>query len=143
MPRLRCLALSDDQRRELLDLRDHAPEPYLRERAAALLMIAVGLPAAVVARQGLLRPRKPDTVYAWLDRYQAEGSAGLRVRPGRGRKPAFSPSVPGYRPRRSAAPVPARSQTLWPGPNPLELGGASGGLPGAGRPDAGRGASGA
>jgi transposase len=46
-----------------------------------------------VARTGLLRPRQPDTVYAWLDRYRAEGIAGLTIRPGRGRKPAFSPSL--------------------------------------------------
>jgi hypothetical protein len=34
----------------------------LRERSAALLKIADGMPAALVARQGLLRPRDPDTV---------------------------------------------------------------------------------
>lgn len=112
MPRPRRLALTGTQRRELLDLRDHAPEPYLRERASALLKIADGVPAAVVARHGLLRPRQPDTVYDWLDRYQAAGTAGLRVRPGRGRKPAFSPSGPCRRAHRPAAPVPARPQGL-------------------------------
>lgn len=107
MPMSRRLVLTDVQRRELLDLRDHAPEPYLRERASALLKVADGIPAALVARQGLLRPRKPDTVYDWLNRYQAEGTAGLWVRPGRGRKPAFSPSAPRRRARRPAPPVPA------------------------------------
>ena len=95
MPSPRCLDLSLVQRTELEGLRDTAPKPYLRERAAALLKIADGAFAAQVARQGLLRPRDPDTVYAWLDRYQREGLAGLHVRPGRGRKPAFSPPVPG------------------------------------------------
>lgn len=66
-------------------------KPYRRERAAALLQIADGQPAAVVARTGLLRPRKPDTVYRWLDRYEQAGVAGLTITPGRGRKPAFSP----------------------------------------------------
>ena len=88
------LALTTAQRRELVALRDTAPEPYLRERAAALLKVADGVPPARVARTGLLRPRRPDTVYAWLARYRAEGAAGLRIRPGRGRKPAFSPSAP-------------------------------------------------
>ncbi len=89
----RELVLTDGQRQQLLHLRDHALKPYLRERAAALLKIADGMAAAVVASHGLLRPRKPDTVYAWLDRFQAAGIDGLTVRPGRGRKPAFSPSA--------------------------------------------------
>lgn len=89
----RELLLTDEQRQQLRHLRDHAPKAYLRERAAALLKIADGMAAALVARQGLLRPRKPDTVYAWLDRFQAAGIDGLQVRAGRGRKPAFSPSA--------------------------------------------------
>jgi transposase len=88
----REVVLTDSQRQQLLHLRDHAPKPYLRERAAALLKIADGSAASLVARQGLLRPRKPDTVSAWLERFQAAGIDGLTVRPGRGRKPAFSPS---------------------------------------------------
>jgi hypothetical protein len=85
------LALTIDQRTELRRTRDHAAEPYVRERAAALLKIADGQPAAQVARTGLLRPRQPDTLYRWLERYRADGVAGLRIRPGRGRKPAFVP----------------------------------------------------
>ena len=56
--------------------------------------MADGMPAAAVARTGLLRPRQPDTVYRWFHRYQQEGVAGLADRPGRGRKPAFSPHHP-------------------------------------------------
>lgn len=89
------LALTPSQRRDLVALRDTAPKPHLRERAAALLKVADGAPAAQVARTGLLRPRQPDTVYRWLRRFRAEGVAGLRDRPGRGRRPAFSPSAPG------------------------------------------------
>jgi transposase len=88
------LTLTPAQRDELVCLRATASKPYLRERAAALLKIADGLSAATVARTGLLRPRQPDTVYRWFHRYQAEGVAGLDDRPGRGRKPAFSPSSP-------------------------------------------------
>lgn len=108
MPR-RQLVLSETERQELVHLRDHARQPYVRERSAALLKIADGMPAARVAQQGLLRPRDPDTVYAWLDRYQATGCAGLKVHPGRGRKPAFSPSArdSGRGSRRVATPLPA------------------------------------
>lgn len=108
MPRRR-LVLSETERQELVHLRDHARQPYVRERAAAVLKIAEGMPAARVARQGLLRPRDPDTVYTWLDRYQATGHAGLKVRAGRGRKPVFSLSTRdgGGGPRRVATPLPA------------------------------------
>ena len=85
------LDLTAAERAELMHLRDSAAVPYLRERAAALLKVADGATAAHVARSGLLRPRQPDTLYAWLRRYRVEGIAGLSIRPGRGRKPAFSP----------------------------------------------------
>lgn len=104
MPFPRRLDLTAEARTQLAALRDTAPKPYLRERAAALLKIADGIPAAQVARSGLLRSRDPDTVYAWLDRYQREGLAGLHVRPGRGRKPAFSPPHPGAGPGDRPAP---------------------------------------
>ncbi|HEY7065857.1 MAG TPA: alpha/beta fold hydrolase [Chloroflexota bacterium] len=66
-----------------------APKPDRRERAPALLKVAAGQPAAVVARSGLLRPRDPDMVYSGLDRYEQDGLAGLTIAPGRGRKPVF------------------------------------------------------
>ena len=77
----RALSLTEEQRQELLELRDHDPRPYVRERGAALLKIAEGTSPHRVARSGLLKPRDPDTVYAWLDRYQAEGVAGLIAHP--------------------------------------------------------------
>jgi hypothetical protein len=86
--------LSAAQREELTQLRDHHPKPYLRERAAALLKLADGLPIRHVARSGLLRPRAEETVGGWLRRYLQAGTAGLAVRPGHGRKPAFSPGGP-------------------------------------------------
>lgn len=85
------LTLTPTQRTDLIQLRDTAPKAYLRERAAALLKIADGQSAAAVARAGLLRPRQPDTVYRWVHRFLDEGLPGLNDRPGRGRKPAFSP----------------------------------------------------
>ena len=87
----RAFVVTSAERQTLTELRDHGPKAYLRERAAALLKVADGMPAARVARTGLLRPRKPDTVYAWIDRFLDAGIAGLYVQAGRGRKPAFSP----------------------------------------------------
>lgn len=77
----RALSLTEEQRQELLRLRDHDPRPYVRERGAAILKIAEGSSPHRVARSGLLKPRDPDTVYAWLGCYQAEGVAGLIARP--------------------------------------------------------------
>ena len=79
----RYLALSETEVQQLIHLRDHAPKSYLRERAAALLKVADGQSAAHVARHGLLRRRKPDTVYSWLDRFLIDGIAGLAIQAGR------------------------------------------------------------
>ena len=77
----RTLTLTEDQRQELLQLRDHDPRPYVRERGAALLKIAEGQSPHAVACGGLLKPRDPDTVYAWLGHYQTSGTAGLCAHP--------------------------------------------------------------
>jgi hypothetical protein len=77
----RAVTLTEEQRQELLQLRDHDARPYVRERGAAILKIADGQSPHRVARSGLLKPRDPDTVYAWLDRYQAQGAAGLIAHP--------------------------------------------------------------
>ena len=87
----RRLSLSLAQQVELVRLRDHAPQAYVRERAWALMWIASGQSAAREGREHCLRERRPETVGAWLTRYLAEGAAGLYLRTGRGRKPAFSP----------------------------------------------------
>jgi hypothetical protein len=94
MPRTLHLDLSATQRAELEQMRDHHPKPHLREKAAALLKIAAGQKGVQVAKHGLLKARDSDTLYRWMARYQAEGIAGLQVRTGRGRKPAFSPRLP-------------------------------------------------
>jgi len=91
MAERRTLTLSATERAELADLRDHDPRPYIRERCAALLKIADGATPHNVALHGLLKRRDPDSVYSWLERYLADKLAGLVIRTGRGRKPAFSP----------------------------------------------------
>jgi hypothetical protein len=94
MPRSLTLKLTAEQRAQLVGARDHHPLPYVRERAAAILKVADGQSGRAVARHGLLRPRWPDTVYDWIHRFMALGLPGLRIRPGRGRKPAFFSSTP-------------------------------------------------
>ena len=77
MPRRRTLALSEVQHQQLSHHRDHDPRPYVRERCAALLKVADGQSPNAVACYGLLKRRDPDTLYQWLDRFQAEGLPGL------------------------------------------------------------------
>ena len=85
------LKLSTSEKEKLEALRTRDQRPYRRERAAALLKTAGGESGLPGALQGLLRPRTPRTGYQWGRRYQAEGSEGLEIRAGRGRKPAFPP----------------------------------------------------
>jgi transposase len=93
MPKPLILKLSRKKRSELEDLRDHAEVPYLRERAAALLKIADGDSTHTVAASGLLKKRWHFTLSRWVKRYQKDGLEGLKIKAGRGRKPAFSPST--------------------------------------------------
>lgn len=87
MPRSYQLPVTTEQRQELLHLRDRAPQPYVRERAAVLLAIADGASIRQAAVRAGLRAHDADTVCLWVARYQAEGVAGLVIRKGRGRKP--------------------------------------------------------
>lgn len=87
----RELILTDEQRSELENVRDHDATPHMRTKATALLLVADGIAAYRITR-GLLGKRlDKDSVYTWLDRYEAGGVINLRVQPGRGRKPAFPP----------------------------------------------------
>ena len=80
--RPRTLDLTPEKRAELVRARDRDPRPYLREIAAALLKVAAGRSCRWVARHGLHKSRKPETVRRWLDRYLAGGLAAL-VQPAR------------------------------------------------------------
>lgn len=88
------LKLAEFEIQALVELRDKGEPAYLRERATAILKIHEGFSPHEVARRGLLKKRDPDTVYAWLRRYREQGLSGLSNKPGRGRKPAFSPKSP-------------------------------------------------
>lgn len=91
MPKRLRFDLSEQQRQELLWHRQHDSKPYLRERSAAILLLAQGVPACEVAAHRLLQPRNEETVRSWSWRSRREGFSGLRMRRGGGRKPAFSP----------------------------------------------------
>ena len=73
----RTLRLKMREQRELEYYRDHDARPYGRGRCGAMLKMAEGQPPHAVARQGLLKPRDPDTLYGWLQIYESEGVAGL------------------------------------------------------------------
>ena len=76
----REVLLSSEGRAQLEKARDHDPRPQVRERCAAVLKVADGHSAHAVARHGLLKPRKPDTVYWWLDLYEHDGLFWLKRR---------------------------------------------------------------
>jgi hypothetical protein len=69
--------LSAEQRRELQNAHDHHPKPYVLERSAALVQMAEGKSPHWVATHGVLKPRKPDTLYRWVNWYQTQELAGL------------------------------------------------------------------
>lgn len=93
MPERVTLELNAVEKAALETMRDEAPKAYLRERAAALLKVAAGMSVNAVAETGLLKRHEPETVSEWIRRYRAEGLAGLTMKAGRGRKPAFFPSA--------------------------------------------------
>ena len=92
MPPKREVELTQQQQEELERARAGHGKAYVREAAAAILKVAAGQSVRQVALGGLLRPRDPESVSKWINRYQTGGIAGLLVSEGRGRKASFSPS---------------------------------------------------
>jgi transposase len=91
MPAPLKVNLKPEEREALETVRDTHSKAYMRERAAAILKIAEGMSGLQVSQEGLLKRRDPDTIYRWVQRYQEAGVAGLEIRAGRGRKPAYFP----------------------------------------------------
>ena len=89
MPKVFKLILTAEQEEELETARDHHEKPYVREKAAGILKVSEGQSIRQVARHGLLKPRRPQTVKDWINRFLEGGVRGLLVRKGRGRKTAF------------------------------------------------------
>jgi transposase len=68
--------------------RSRTDEARLVQRARIIERLAAGeRPGAVAGRVGLSR----NQLYQWLHRFNAEGLAGLRDRPRKGRPPTYSP----------------------------------------------------
>jgi hypothetical protein len=61
----------------------------LVKRAHAVLLVAAGMPLKHTALKVGLTERHVRT---WITRFLSERLAGLKDRPGRGRKPSFSPT---------------------------------------------------
>jgi hypothetical protein len=93
MPKPLKIELTVEQREQLMKVRDHHELPYMRERASAILKIADGVSGRETALRRLVRPHWQDTIYEWVKRYRAKGVEGLKIKVGRGRKPAFSPRI--------------------------------------------------
>ena len=127
MPAPLVVVLTTAQRAELLAARDHDPRPYVRERASGVLKVADGASVRQVAHTGLLRWRRPETVRAWIGRYQQAGLAGFDVAPGRGRKPVHFPPQSGDRGAAGAGGAPARSRAPRVSPKPVDAALAGGG----------------
>jgi hypothetical protein len=79
MPELITICLMPEQEEQLKQIRDTHKDAYMRERAAAIIKVAQGMSPRQVALNGLLKTRKPDTVYDWIERFQSEGIVGLSV----------------------------------------------------------------
>jgi transposase len=88
------LELSPEEQDHLQRWLKNPPKPYLRERARAILLVAAGEEGQRVAQQLRIRVQR-TTLGEWVKRFQAEGVNGLKIKPGRGRKPCFFPSAPG------------------------------------------------
>jgi len=85
---LHTVSLTANERTQLEHWRDHDGRPYLRERAAAILKVADGMAIFAVALSGLLKPRKPATVYRWVRSFELHGVDGLVMQP-RGHRGRF------------------------------------------------------
>ena len=78
------MKINEQQRKELEDVARCGQPAYIRRKALVVLNLGEGRSITEVAR--IFRVSR-QSVYEWRRRYREEGIDGLRVRPGRGRKP--------------------------------------------------------
>lgn len=84
------IVLSNEQREELARWqRCTTMRAGLVRRGQVILLLAAGIPIARVAHLAGLGRRH---VYKWAQRFLEHGIDGLADKPGRGRKPVFSPA---------------------------------------------------
>ncbi len=94
MPAPLVVALRPEQIAELERGRDHDPTPHVREKAAAILKVAAGQSLRAVARSGLLRPRRRETVGRGYAATWPRGPPGCGCGPGGAASRPFSPLSP-------------------------------------------------
>jgi transposase len=85
---LRLVLTPEEQSQLELRLRSTTTTLGLARRCRAILEVANGLPLVHVARLVDLTEKH---VRKWVQRFLKDRMEGLRDRPGRGRKPVFSP----------------------------------------------------
>ncbi len=85
---LRVVLTAEEQRQLEQFLRSTTTSLGLARRCRAILEVAGGLPLVHVARLVDLAEKH---VRKWVQRFLKDRLNGLRDRPGRGRKPVFSP----------------------------------------------------
>jgi transposase len=93
MPKRIIIKLEESTRKRLERRSKNAKQPYQRDRAQAILLVADGMPIYQVVEHLYHRVHR-NAVSEWVQRFLAEGIAGLEIRKGRGRKSAFSPPQP-------------------------------------------------
>lgn len=86
MGKIRTIELGSAEREELEQGYRSGNRHAFRQRCQLVLLKSEGCPSEQV---GQLLQMNPVTVNNWLNRYQAEGIAGLETKPGRGRKPVL------------------------------------------------------
>ena len=87
MGRIKGVALSDEERRELEQAYRTGKTHSYRQRCQGVLLKGEGRSSAAVAEH---LGCHEVSVNDWLRRYQAEGVEGLKTRSGRGRKPILN-----------------------------------------------------
>ena len=92
MPKRLSIELSEEERAQLERWSKNHRKPYLRERARAILRVAAGEPVYKIAQELRIRIHR-TAVSEWVHRFQERRIEGLKIQPGRGRKPVFSPSA--------------------------------------------------
>lgn len=83
-----AMEITREQRQELDRAARHGQPGYVRSKALVLLNLADGRAVREVAR--IFRVSRPS-VYHWRERFLRQGTDGLRVAPGRGRKARAKP----------------------------------------------------
>lgn len=86
MGKIRTPILSPEQQNALEDGYRHGKKASFRHRCQMILLKAQGRTSEEV---GAILDACPVSINRWLDRWESDGIAGLKNRPGQGKKPIF------------------------------------------------------